>query len=628
MDQNRKFFVFICILLGILNIPAAGKVCYLSPDGTDRSDCTGGTKEDPWRTWRSIMANDCVSAGDTIYLMAGSYYSGTDFFQGSNNTYLSFNGTEEKPVVLAADPEALGEWPAKLIGEVDLGGTGGVLLGLEIYGNGEQPIEVHGSHFTIRECYVHGRPQDINVDGSKIKGYDCIKILSGSSTHYRDIQVIDNTICDCAEDAIDVTGARNLLYRGNHIYNARFIQVKGGTEDIIIEQNHIHKLHTGIIAYRMACSNYCGSPVLPNLPVEDRFTAKNVTIRNNLIYDIRNNEAIGARGWQNARIYHNTFYQTTGHPILDLGSTGLQFFDEIARNYCQEHTCKSCGEGCVYITFPSKDVYFRNNIIHSTSRYGIEADADAVSGFTAESNIWYDPDDQVLFSVGSQTYDLENFPFESGSYVTDPGLADPASGDFSITSGSFAVDRAVLTDVFDDFRGYYRDDHPDIGAYEYGGTPPGGEPRVNMTILVDQSFLVVNDPVEIRVEILNMENMIDVVSLFVDGEPVSELRSEPWAFNWAPDDPGNHEIFTQAVDTAGQLVDSRHYHIEVLPSHLPEVCITSPVSGSEFDYGSDIAISVEAHDPDGTITLVEFFCDSMKLGEDTTGPFFFSMAGC
>lgn len=68
-------------------------------------------------------------------------------------------------------------------------------------------------------------------------------------------------------DGIDVTGARDLIYRGNHIHNARFIQVKGGTENILIENNHIHTLATGIVAYKMGCSRYCGSPIIPLLPV-------------------------------------------------------------------------------------------------------------------------------------------------------------------------------------------------------------------------------------------------------------------------------------------------------------------------------------------------------------------------
>ncbi|WP_405566085.1 glycosyl hydrolase [Polaribacter sp. Asnod6-C07] len=56
----------------------------------------------------------------------------------------------------------------------------------------------------------------------------------------------------------------------------------------------------------------------------------------------------------------------------------------------------------------------------------------------------------------------------------------------------------------------------------------------------------------------------------------------------------------------------------------PTISITSPSNNTSFKEGEDITISVTATDLDGTVTLVEFFNGTTKLGEDTSAPFSFS----
>jgi len=57
----------------------------------------------------------------------------------------------------------------------------------------------------------------------------------------------------------------------------------------------------------------------------------------------------------------------------------------------------------------------------------------------------------------------------------------------------------------------------------------------------------------------------------------------------------------------------------------PTVGITSPAEGATFAAGSDITISANAGDSDGTVSKVEFFEGANKLGEDTSGsPFSFT----
>lgn len=55
----------------------------------------------------------------------------------------------------------------------------------------------------------------------------------------------------------------------------------------------------------------------------------------------------------------------------------------------------------------------------------------------------------------------------------------------------------------------------------------------------------------------------------------------------------------------------------------PSVNITSPSTGATFTAPANITISANASDSDGSITKVEFYSGSTKLGEDTSSPFNF-----
>jgi|GEM_PF-3429088 len=53
----------------------------------------------------------------------------------------------------------------------------------------------------------------------------------------------------------------------------------------------------------------------------------------------------------------------------------------------------------------------------------------------------------------------------------------------------------------------------------------------------------------------------------------------------------------------------------------PSISITSPANNTSFTEGANIAISANATDIDGTISKVEFFNGTTKLGEDLTSPY-------
>ncbi len=57
---------------------------------------------------------------------------------------------------------------------------------------------------------------------------------------------------------------------------------------------------------------------------------------------------------------------------------------------------------------------------------------------------------------------------------------------------------------------------------------------------------------------------------------------------------------------------------------VPSVSLTSPSGGATFIEGANINITANASDSDGTVTKVEFYQGSTKLGEDTSSPYSYS----
>lgn len=56
-------------------------------------------------------------------------------------------------------------------------------------------------------------------------------------------------------------------------------------------------------------------------------------------------------------------------------------------------------------------------------------------------------------------------------------------------------------------------------------------------------------------------------------------------------------------------------------NQAPNVVITSPSNGIEFNEGENVTISVNASDVDGSVSKVEFYVDGQKVGQDATAPY-------
>lgn len=226
-----------------------------------------------------------------------------------------------------------------------------------------------------------------------------------------------------AENALDIKGCDNLVFRNNILSGFRGCNGVGCTGDlgnaivihryssrnILIEANKIYNCNVGI-------SVSSGAPPRSGPPV-------NVTIRNNFIFD-NNNHATFFSKSSNLQVYHNTFGAYKGEALMLNGTIG--------------------------------DTLFANNILGYIDSYDAKKDLVTDSWYHMEgmNNIWVD---------------LES------DYFVDALNEDEEKKDFRLTN---SADRALRKSI--DISSYYEGDLKDffgvvrpkglmhdIGAHEY-----------------------------------------------------------------------------------------------------------------------------------------------------------------
>lgn len=120
----------------------------------------------------------------------------------------------------------------------------------------------------------------------------------------------------------------------------------------------------------------------------------------------------------------------------------------------------------------------------------------------------------------------------------------------------------------------------------------------------------------------------DWLALVRVGDPLGLYRD--WTYTganlsgtvgfYAPVDGGTYEVRYLTQNTTNQAAVSNS--IAVTGANIvPFSSVTAPVAGATLEAGQPVSIEATAFDQDGTITRVEFYADTEKIGEVTAEPY-------
>jgi hypothetical protein len=430
------------------------RIYYVSPSGNDANP---GTHHSPWLTIQKAATT--LSAGDTVYIMTGSY---------SEHVIPGNSGTERNPIVYAAYPGhtpiivgkgsvtpgriGSGTVDKSQEGQFEIDGKSWIVIsGLKIMHSTSAGIYVANSgHITAEYNHTYNtfdsgigvlRSHHITVDNNNIELACC-----GGST--------------AAQECLTISITDHFIVSNNHVHHGWMegIDAKNGSSNGKIYGNHVHN-QPRLAIYVDAWNKH----------------TYNIDVFQNLVHDnYANGFAIAAERAglvENVRIYNNISYHNSGMGITIAGWNGgwdhpMKNIQVINNTFCNNgwgHRSEYAG-GIEIANPQAEDVIIRNNICSQNTsfqivvREGVPEDHITIDHNLIDGYMGYEGEIYGEQAVVGEVMFIQGFDRNS-----------PHGADFHLQSNSPAVDKASAEGVpANDYDGMNRPSGSgyDIGAFE------------------------------------------------------------------------------------------------------------------------------------------------------------------
>lgn len=152
-------------------------------------------------------------------------------------------------------------------------------------------------------------------------------------------------------------------------------------------------------------------------------------------------------------------------------------------------------------------------------------------------------------------------------------------------------------------------------------------PAVSMTSPVEGATFAKNASITLSADAsATAGRTVSKVEFFASGTKIAEAVSQPYSFAWSGMNAGSYALTATATDSNGETGTSAAVNI-VVTNTPPSVTLTSPSTGTSYQMTDAIPLAATASDTDGTVTKVEFYAGTTKLGQSTSAPFTFAWTG-
>jgi len=126
------------------------------------------------------------------------------------------------------------------------------------------------------------------------------------------------------------------------------------------------------------------------------------------------------------------------------------------------------------------------------------------------------------------------------------------------------------------------------------------------------------------------DGSVTKVEFYNGSAKLGERTSSPFSFTWKDVPEGTYSITAAATDNANSRTVTPPVSVVVekaapAANQLPVVAILSPAHNSSFEVEALITLTAEASDRDGTISKVEYFSGTEKIGESISAPWSLSV---
>jgi Bacterial Ig domain/Divergent InlB B-repeat domain/Repeat of unknown function (DUF5648) len=153
-------------------------------------------------------------------------------------------------------------------------------------------------------------------------------------------------------------------------------------------------------------------------------------------------------------------------------------------------------------------------------------------------------------------------------------------------------------------------------------------PQLSLVQPASNISVAINQPVTIQASASDTDGVVSRMEYFANSNKLGESSVAPYIYTWQPSQAGVFTISVTATDDTSAKISTGGVTVTVgtppMTNQSPSVTILSPGNNATATVNVPVSISANASDTDGTVTKVEFFANSVKIGEDTSAPYTFT----
>lgn len=145
-----------------------------------------------------------------------------------------------------------------------------------------------------------------------------------------------------------------------------------------------------------------------------------------------------------------------------------------------------------------------------------------------------------------------------------------------------------------------------------------------MTNPANGASAIVPSTVTLAANASDGDGSIARVEFYNGTSKIGEDTTSPYTYNYAISSAGTYSFSAVAVDNQGASTQSAAVSLNAAANQPPSVTMTSPANGTSVVAPTTVTLAANAIDSDGTVSKVEFYNGTAKIGEDTTSPYGYS----
>lgn len=407
-------------------------IYYVDVHGNNRTG--DGSETKPWQTLQ--YAADRVAAGDTVYVLEGTYAPFHVTHDGKAQQRITFRAKSEKVII----------------------------KGTESFSGRSSAVSILASYVTLEGFTIQVGATDRSTKSRGIR-------VSGEPGEYaRDVHIVANQVADAGWVGITTSYAKNVLIEKNRIWGSKDqhgIYIANSADNPVIRDNVS-------FGNRQAGIQINADPLLPGDGI-----ISGAVISGNILYQNGQggSAALNLASVRNSRIYNNLLYNNYFQGIAvwddDAGNKYGCKDNLIVNNTVvmppQSHHTLSLRHGS------TGNVVKNNILLHLGGKDSLSVDASSLTGLESDYNL------VMNFEMAhAETLSLEQWQRlteqDKNSIVGTPLkiFSDLPANDYTLRHSSVAIDRgAPQAAVTHDITGTARPQgfSYDIGAFEYRAKP-------------------------------------------------------------------------------------------------------------------------------------------------------------